>query len=73
VRSSSKAAPDRVGRTIVYGVGFVNSGRQVRGALKVLEKAEIIRRYRSMPARLAAASAAFNKKSQICALPEICC
>jgi hypothetical protein len=27
-RSSSKTAPDRVGGTIVYGTGFVNSAGQ---------------------------------------------
>src|ERR1700687_4708049 len=37
-------------RTIGYGAGFVNSGRRVRGALKPLEKAGIIRGYHSMPA-----------------------
>jgi hypothetical protein len=68
-----KTAPNRVGRTIGYGTGFVNSGGNGPGALKPLEKTGYIREIGSMPANYPPAPVASNQKPRFCALPEICC
>jgi hypothetical protein len=66
----SKQLRNRVGRTIVDGTGFVNSGAAVRGALKALEKPGIIR---EISVDTGPFLIALNQKRQICALPEIYC
>jgi monofunctional biosynthetic peptidoglycan transglycosylase len=45
-----KNSSNRVGRTIGYGTGFVNSTRGIRGALKPLEKPLAISEISAMPA-----------------------
>jgi hypothetical protein len=72
-RSSFKTAPDQVGRTIGYGIGFVNSGGAGSGALKPLEKTGYIREISAVSAIYQTAPIASNQKRRFCALPEICC
>jgi hypothetical protein len=72
-RSSFKTAPNRVGRTIGYGIGFVNSGAAGSGAIKPLEKTGYIREIAVDAGDYLPAPVASNQKHRFCALPEICC
>jgi hypothetical protein len=71
-RSSSKIAPDQVGRTIGYDIGFVNSSTAVDGALKALEKPEIVAGI-SFDAGSFRSPAPDAQKPRICVLSGIYC